>query len=619
MPVWLSSSLLCFLLALSSSPAISGKKKLQKVQDLHYGEVLFHYYQDDYYTALTHLLAAQKNNHLRNHTQDADLLLGGLQLSYGLSNAAEKQFKATLDDATEQSVQNRIWYYLGKIAYQRGQFSKAQTQLETVDNIKSKRLSAEHRLLLANTSMGLGNNQAAADTLSKTRAPDGIEEYLRINRGIALLRAGDLKAGQKELDDLGEIKTDDEELRSLRDRANLGLGYKFLRAKQPQQARKYLNRVRLTGPSSQAALLGAGWADAANGDYKNALTPWQELIKRDSYDAPVQEAQLAVPFAFERLGKQQRAMHFYNNAVDYFNDEEATLVEATSAVESGILDQIVSQLPGTISGGWLSRNTPLKEIPAHNYLVTVLSDNRFQESLKNFRDLTFLDRQLTQWEETIVLLQSMVDTRRLSYQKSSPVIRKQLEKQKTIDLDAEWNYLNSRLYNIASNYEPLGVATTAELAQLNKIKSVEERLSKLPENNRTLKLADKTRWLKGVLYWQVQADYKSRMWKIKKQLIALKKPLQENKTKLSIVEHALLTAEEGFAGYDDRILKLQTLILALQPHVTQAMQETGNSMKQMALEELLKRKQRIVSYRNQARYALARNYDQLTKHTDDAP
>jgi hypothetical protein len=619
MPVRLSSSLLCFLLALSSNPAISGKKKLQQVKDLHYGEVLFHYYQDDYYTALTHLLAAQKNNHLRNHTQDADLLLGGLQLSYGLSNAAEKQFKATLDETTEQPVQNRIWYYLGKIAYQRGEYSKAQTQLETANNIKNKRLAAEHRLLLANTSMGLGNDQAAADILSKTRAPDGIEEYLRINRGIALLRAGDLKAGEKELDGLGEIKTGDEELRSLRDRANLGLGYKFLRAKQPQQARKYLNRVRLNGSSAQAALLGAGWADAANGDYKNALTPWQELIKRNSFDAPVQEAQLAVPFAFERLGEQQRAMHFYNQAVDYFNNEEATIVQATSGVESGILDQIVSQLPGTISGGWLSRNEPLEEIPAHNYLVNVLSDNRFQENLKNFRDLTFLDRQLKEWEETIVLLQGMVDTRRLSYQKRSPLIRKQLEKQKTFDLDAEWSYLNSRLYNIASNYEPLGVATTKELAQLNKIKSVEDRLSKLPENRRTKNLAEKARWLKGVLYWQVQADYKSRMWKIKKQLNALAKPMQENKTKLSIVEHALQTAEAGFTGYDDQILELQTKVLALQPQVQQAMQATGNSMKQMALEELQKRKNRIISYRNQARYALARNYDQLTIHTDDTP
>ena len=34
-----------------------------EIQDLHYGEILFHFYQDDEFTALTHLLAARESGH----------------------------------------------------------------------------------------------------------------------------------------------------------------------------------------------------------------------------------------------------------------------------------------------------------------------------------------------------------------------------------------------------------------------------------------------------------------------------------------------------------------------------------------------------------------------------
>lgn len=615
----LRRSLLWLLLTLFSGQPMAGKNKPPEVQDLHYGEVLFHFYQDDYFTALTHLMAAQQNGQLHYHAHEAELLKGGLQLSYGMSNAAEKQFLDSLDETTEQAVQNRIWYYLGKIAYQRGDYAKAHGILQRTGEIRDRQLAAEYRILLANTSMNLGDDQAAAATLKKTRAPEGFEEYLRINRGIALLRSGDVKGGREVLDSLGETKTDDEELRALRDRANLGLGYELLRGNQARQARKYLNRVRLNGPFAQAALLGAGWADAANGDYKSALTPWQALIKRSSFDTPVQEAQLAVPFAFEKLGDKQRAIDFYNQAIDYFNNEQAALGQAISAVESVMLDQIIDQMPENISGGWLHRNSPLEQIPADDYLIYVFADNRFQERLKDFRDLTFLDRQLSKWDENIILLSDMVDTRRLSYQQRAPLIRTQLDAHKAALLDTEKQSLDNRLQEVIANNDPLGAATSTQLSQWKQFQSIEDQLSKLPKNRRTKRLAARTRWLKGVLYWQLQAQYKDRLWKITKSLKALEQPLENARLQHAKVVQALQNANQGFAGYDKRIEKLQARIHALKPSVQLARQAAGSDLQHMALEELQRRKQRIVSYRNQARYALARNYDQLSQRPDEAP
>ena len=310
----------------SGSYAVSVKP--QQVLDLHYGEVLFHFYQDDYFTAISHLMVARQQNLLQHHLNESELLLGGLQLSYGMPNQAERRFDRLLDQNTDADLRNRIWYYLTKISYQRGHYRRALGNLRKIDKLDDKSIGTELALLNANLHMALGENDKAADVLENTRASDGGEEYLRINRGIALLRAGELEEGRKTLDKLGKVDADNEELRALRDRANLGLGYELLRTGDAEQARDYLNRVRLQGPFIQAALLGSGWADAERGDYKQALTPWLELLELASYEAPVQEAHLAVPYAFAQLGDGKHAIYFYEQAIDYFDEEQQQLEAA---------------------------------------------------------------------------------------------------------------------------------------------------------------------------------------------------------------------------------------------------------------------------------------------------
>ena len=49
-----------------------------------------------------------------------------------------------------------------------------------------------------------------------------------------------------------------EELAALRDKANLALGYAWLKADRPADAKRVLQRVRLEGPQSNKALLGVG-------------------------------------------------------------------------------------------------------------------------------------------------------------------------------------------------------------------------------------------------------------------------------------------------------------------------------------------------------------------------
>ena len=52
----------------------------QDVKDLHYGDVLFYFYQDDYFDSITRLLAARQLDRIPHTQGEAELLLGGLYL-----------------------------------------------------------------------------------------------------------------------------------------------------------------------------------------------------------------------------------------------------------------------------------------------------------------------------------------------------------------------------------------------------------------------------------------------------------------------------------------------------------------------------------------------------------
>ncbi|MEM6583808.1 MAG: hypothetical protein AAF699_21205, partial [Pseudomonadota bacterium] len=70
----------------------------ETVQALRYGVTLYHYYQQDYFNALTELMAAQELQALAMHADNAELLRGGISLSYGMDRVAENIFEELLTE-----------------------------------------------------------------------------------------------------------------------------------------------------------------------------------------------------------------------------------------------------------------------------------------------------------------------------------------------------------------------------------------------------------------------------------------------------------------------------------------------------------------------------------------
>jgi len=339
------------------------KLPVTRIRDLHYGDALFYFYQDEDFAALTRLLAYEHWSRVPHHVEEAQLLEGGLYMSLGMHNEAGERFDRLLTNDVPTGVRNRAWFYVAQVWYARGYLDKADAALRKVNGRMSPELEAQKELLFGNVLMHEGRYDEAIRLLSTWRGPQVWSAYARFNLGVALVRNGRLTDAEPFLTGVGTMFAATPELAALKDRANLALGFACLQANQPARARPALARVRLTGPYSNKALLGIGWAEAALGDYQGALTPWLELRSRDVLDAAVQESYLAVPYAFSKLSANAQSAEYYESAVKSFDTETGRLDEAIARIEKGDLLETVLAKDLGARYGWFWQLKSLPDAP----------------------------------------------------------------------------------------------------------------------------------------------------------------------------------------------------------------------------------------------------------------
>ena len=137
------------------------------MQDLHWGDVLFYFYQGDYLQSLTRLGAAQDFDRLTHHPVEAELLKGGLYLSLGEHEEAGRIFRALLNDNVPLDVRNRAWFYLAKVWYQREYLQQAADALASIHGALPGDLEPERHLLEAQVLMYLDRYDDAIRALER--------------------------------------------------------------------------------------------------------------------------------------------------------------------------------------------------------------------------------------------------------------------------------------------------------------------------------------------------------------------------------------------------------------------------------------------------------------------
>jgi hypothetical protein len=592
-----------------------------RVQDLHYGDVLFHYWadEDSGLQALTRLEAYSHWQRMAHHAVDAQLLAAGLYLQLGMHNEAGARFETLLGDNIPPGVRNKAWFYLGKIWYERGYFDRSEQALSRIQGELPPQLEAERTHLLVNVLMREQRYDEAIARLKSWQGPADWMAYARFNLGVALVRAGRLPEADPILSAVGTLQTDSDELLTMRDKANLALGFAYLQAEQPAQALVPLERVRLDGPYSSRALLGDGWAHAALGDYRAALVPWLELHQRNLLDAAVQESYLAVPYAYGKLNAAAQSAEYYETAMKSFASESDNLDAAVARIHDGhMLDDLLGK-DKDARFGWFWQLKTLPDSPQSRYLYSLLADNDFQEGLKNFRDLNFLQHGLSGWDGSMEAFAAMIDTRTRAYAERLPRTDALLATDAPTRLRAARAAVDSRLNAIETGNDVAALGTPEEREQWARIVTLEEQVAALPLGIERDAAADKLRLIKGVLYWRFDAKFKERSYAQRRALREVDAALEELQNRWVLVQRARATVPTNTAEFSDRIAALAERIKAVRERLVDTSGQQSAYLQTVAASELTAQKERLATYAVQARFALADIYDRASDQADRPP
>ena len=606
-----SIRLLLVLLALMVPAAYAAKddNKSIVVEDPQYGEVLFYFYQDDYFPAIVRLLAAQEQQQLDDHAEDAELLLGGMYLSYGQHLDAANIFERMLADNVSPEIRDRTWFFLAKIWFQRGYHEKSKQALEYIEGELPVNLRREALMLQGQILIDAGEYDRAIALLQNWKGKTEWASYAKFNIGVALVRSGRVEEAQELLIELGNLNPFNEELTSLRDKANLALGYALLQDGQAMAAKAPLQRVRLEGPFSNKALLGVGWADAELGNFRRALAPWMELRGRDLLDSAVQESMLAIPYALAKLDSISQAADHYLNAIEAFYEEINRLDRTIAHIESGdLFDEFLSIDP-LDGAGWYWELEELPEGPEARYLFHLLATHEFQEGLKNYRDLNYLHRNLDGWQGSVDVYANMLETRKQAYDERLPQVEDALARADLDEMVSRKLQFDSTLNNIENSHDWLSLATASEFEMWGEITTLESSSSLRADIPEAVEVRDKIQLLKGVLQWQLERDFKDRLWRIRRNLNDAGEALVATQRSRRQIDETMREEPLRFEALNSRVYGLAPRIEGVKMRVDDALDDQRAFLRTIAVEELQAQKQRLDIYTIQARFALAAIYD----------
>jgi len=392
--------------------------------DLFFGEALYFAYQDDYFDALVRQNIAVE----KIFGQGKPVLIPAqfrfgdpkyfsidYELSYRVYSRAIQNYWEISEGNIDPLVRNEAAYRLARIYMLLDDQGNALKNINKISGNISSDTQEDIDFLRARIYMDIGKFDDAARTLEKLKSSKKYKGFAFYNLGVAFLKGGQEQLGLNQLEKAGDISGDDEVSLSIRDKANLTLGYRLLDTKQPERVGMYLDRVRMDGPFSNKALMGYGLAEVAQGRFERALTPWTALSRRDVTDNSVQESLLGVPFAFAQLNLPGRATMLYGEALDLYDRELSRLDESIKTVNDGRFLKALLKKEKALSGDFSTRLSLLPDTPETRYLKKMIISREFRRALGNFLDLAGMSRKLEIGELSLKDFGILVNSRRQFY------------------------------------------------------------------------------------------------------------------------------------------------------------------------------------------------------------
>jgi len=605
-------------LAFSAPPAEKARAK-----DLYLGEAYYQAAQGNYLEAISRLdselwqyyrLDDPKLDPLHYRVNEANFSVGDFELSYRMHQRAGRAMKAVLEGNVEDPIRNEAAWRLARIFMDQGDATSALAAIERIKGRIPDKIKNEERLLRGQIYVHVGRFPEAIKIFRELKSEKGFEGYSSYNLGIALIQSGQEPAGLSELAKAGLLASDDEATQAISDKANVLLGNHLLSIGKPAEAKQYLDRVRVSGPFSNKALLSSGWADAAEGKFDRALVPWSILIKRNSTDKAVQESLLGAPYAYSKLKLHGRAAQLYAVALKSFGTELTRIEASIKSVRDGKFLKALVRDESKLDPSWVVRLRELPETPETYYLTELMASNDFQESLQNYFDLEGLRRKLAASADSLRAFGELIELRGRYYDDTLPPLDKRFQA-----LDSQMRLRMEQRQTLHERLQKLLVAPRPDFLQTADERMLREQLAQLSEKVRNDNSAagedvrQRIKRLQGVLHWNIHTTYDERLTQAYKHLHALDDDVQELNGIYRSFVRSRQAAAQSYKGYDKQLTLLGRKVNEARDRVSTLMARQGSILEAMVIQELEQRRARLEEYQVQARFALAESYDRANQ------
>ena len=596
-----------------------------ELRDPYMGEALFHAYQSEYFEALERLdselaqhygVDERELDSLYPHVDQAEFSVGDFELRYRMHNRAGRAIRAVLEGDVDEVVRADAAFRLARIHFQKGQADEALSALDAIVRPIPEPLLEDVEYLRANVLLALGRPSDAVEVLRKLQNSKELLGFSAYNLGVALLENGLPEAAAEQLNRAGRVKARDRETHAIRDKSNLVLGTLLFEGGEFKHAQTALERVRLSGPFSNQALLRAGWSEISSEQYERAVVPWSILSERDSTNAAVQEAQLALPFAYSKLNVHGRAAVLYQRAATSYGSELEKLEASLASIEGGEFLRALEREEIREDKDWVVRLRSLPDAPETFYLISLMASHDFQTGLQNYLDLTDMRRKVIESERDLDAFEDLIERRRRYYEPLLPGIDRQFRK-----LDAQMrvrieqrNHLDERLSKMRTSPAPELLATSEE----HQIKESIERLrSLLPtpgDSAAAMSVRARLDRLEGALIWKLEMGYHERLTDAHEHLRQLNEEVDVLSDQYDSFVRTRQAATHSYVGYADQIKRLRKKAQQSLLHLDELRTRQGKTLESLASRELMKRRERLLTYQNRARFAFADSYDRASKN-----
>jgi hypothetical protein len=610
-------------LVFSVSSAVAGTSAPKELKDLYFGEALYDAFQGDWFDAISRLdtelaqhygLDEPKRDSLYYHINQAEFAVGDFELAYRMHQRAGRAITAVIEGNVEEPVRNDAIFRLARIYFQKNQPVNALYAVERINGVVPPKIRDDLAFLRAQILMANGRFDEAERILKDLQSAKSIEGFSTYNLGIALIKDGKEIEGRQFLDRTGRINSNDDLTLAIKDKSNLVLGSKMLKEKDFESAKEVLDRVRLVGPFSNRALLGSGWADAFQGHFERALVPWSILVTREVTDASVQEGMLAAPYAYGKLNIYSKAALMYGNALEKFGIEIDKLDASIKSIREGYFLKALVREELKQDADWVVKLRKLPQTPETYYLLELMASHNFQESLKNYLDLEQLHKKLETWKGDLDAFEEIIDQRRAYYQPLLPAIDQEfrrLDSQMHLRLEQR-ERIEQRLKNMLVVSRPDYLATSKERVFGEQIMQLEKNLtaggSTVPKGTEA-----RIKRLRGVLHWNIYTEYDKRLTDAYEHFRDLNYEVERLKRQYTAFVRTRQAATQSYEGYDDVIRRLRFLIRDTREKLGELMARQGNMLESMAVNELIKRRERLAEFQIKVRFAMAESYDRAIR------